>query len=89
MSYPAIPNPREQDHAIMDIFFLHDLDSESIKCLNRCRGALKAIFLSDISTANGKYLDHFGCDPGTAAAGSITRDNWATWIDFWHSYTTT
>jgi hypothetical protein len=97
MSYPAIPNPREQEHAIMDIFFLHDLDSESIKCLNRCRGAMKAIFLLDISSADGKYLKHFVFDPGTAAAGSTyifprekpTRDNWATWIDFWHSYTTT
>ncbi len=69
MSYPAIPNPREQDHTIMDIFFLHDLDSESIKSLNRCRGAMKAIFLSDISTLDGKYLEHFSLDPGMAAAG--------------------
>jgi hypothetical protein len=97
MSYPGIPNPREQDHAIMDIFFSHDLDSESIKYLNRCRGAMKAIFLSDISTVDGKYLEHFVFDPGMAAVGLTyifprekpTRDNWATWIDFWHSYTTT
>ncbi len=63
MSYPAIPNPREQTLAIMDIFFSHDLDSESIKCLNRCRGGMKAIFLLDISTADGKYLEHFIFDP--------------------------
>jgi hypothetical protein len=58
---------------------------------------MKAIFLLDISTADGKYLEHFVFDPGTAAASSTyifsrekpTRDDWATWIDFWHSYTTT
>ncbi len=81
----------------MDIFFSHKLDSGSIKSLNRCRGAMKAISLLDISTADGKYLKHFIFDPGMATAGSTyifpsekpTRDNWATWIDFWHSYTTT
>ncbi len=97
MLYPMISNLREQDHAIMDIFFLHNLNSGSIKSLNRCRGAMKAIFLSSISTADGKYLKRFVFDPGMATAGSTyifpreksTRDNWATWIDLWHSYTTT
>jgi hypothetical protein len=47
MSFPMIPNPREQDQVIMDIFFLQDLGSDNIKSMNRCRGAMKAIFLSD------------------------------------------
>ncbi len=63
MSYPTITNPREQDHVIMDILFLHDLDSSIIKRLNRCRGAMKAIFLSDIVMVDGKYLEHFVFDP--------------------------
>jgi hypothetical protein len=69
MSFPTVPNPREQDHAIMDIFFSQDLSSESIQSLNRCRGAVKAIFLSDLSTADGRYLENFVFDPGAATAG--------------------
>jgi hypothetical protein len=92
-----IPNPREQDQVIMDIFFSQDLGSNNIKILNRCRGAMKAIFLSDLSTADGRYLKHFVFDPGLATAGSSyefsrekpIRDNWDTWVNFWHNYTTT
>jgi hypothetical protein len=97
MSFPTIPNLREQDHAIMDILFSQDLGSESIQSLNRCRGAMKAIFLSDISTADGRYLENFVFNPGAATAGSKyilpqekpTRKDWDPWIDFWHGYTTT
>jgi hypothetical protein len=97
MSFPTIPNPREQDHAIMDIFFSQDLSLESIQSLNRCRGAMKAIFLSDLSTADGRYQENFVFDPGAATAGlkyifpqeKPTRKDWDTWIDFWHGYTTT
>jgi hypothetical protein len=65
--------------------------------MNRCRGAMKAIFLLDLSTADGKYLKHFVFDPGSATVGlrfifpreKPTRDDWDTWVNFWHSYTTT
>ncbi len=58
---------------------------------------MKAIFLSDISTADGRYLKNFVFNPGAATAGSKyifpqekpTRKDWDTWIDFWHRYTTT
>ncbi len=83
----------------MDIFFseLHNLDTGRIKSLNRCRGAMKAIFLSDITTADGKYLEHFVFEPGTDTAATRyifprekpTRTDWAIWIDFWHGYTNT
>jgi hypothetical protein len=73
MSFPMIPDPREQDQVIMDTFFSQDLGSEDIKSLNRCRGAMKAIFLSDLSTADGRYLKHFVFDPGLATAGSTYK----------------
>ena len=58
---------------------------------------MKAIFLLEISTADGRYLKIFVFDPGAATAGSTyifpqekpTRKDWDTWIDFWHGYTTT
>jgi hypothetical protein len=67
MSYPTIPPPRECDQVIMEIIFLHDLDATTIKGLNRCRGSLEALFHSDITTADGKYLEHFVFDPGGSA----------------------
>ncbi len=71
MAFPMIPNPREQDHVVIDIFFASDLGPDIIKSLSRCRGAMRAIFLSDLSKADGKYLEHFVFNPGTATAGSI------------------
>ena len=70
MTFPTIPNPREQDHIIMDIFFASDLGPDIIKSLSRCRGAMRAIFLSDLSTADSKYLKHFVFNPGLARAGA-------------------
>ncbi len=97
MSFPTIPNLCKRDQVIMEIFLSLDLGTDRIKSLGRCRGAMKAIFLSDISTADGRYLEHFVFDPGTTAARSTflsprekpTRNNWGLWIDFWHNYVTT
>ncbi len=54
----------------MDIIFSHDLDATTIKGLNRCRGLLEALFLSDITMADKKYLEHFMFDPGGSAKHS-------------------
>ena len=56
----------------MDIFFSesHDLDTGRIKSQNRCREAMKATFLSDITTADGKYFEHFVFNPGMDTAAT-------------------
>ncbi len=54
MSFPTIPKPHECAQVIMEIFFLLNIGTDTIKCLGWCRGAMKAIFLSDISTADGR-----------------------------------
>ncbi len=59
MTFSMFPNPHEQDHIIMDIFFANDLGPDIIKSLSRCRGAMRAISLSDLSTVDSKYLKHF------------------------------
>jgi hypothetical protein len=59
MAYSPIPFPREKDQVIMEIIFSHDLTFNAVKILNRCRGAFEANFLSDITTADGRYLEHF------------------------------
>jgi hypothetical protein len=59
-----IPFPRESNQVIIEIIFSHNLTFNMVKSLNRCRGALEAISLSDITKADGRYLEHFIFDPG-------------------------
>jgi hypothetical protein len=49
----------------MEIFFTEDLSPETIRSVRRCRGALEAIFLSDVTTADGRYLEKFVFEPGS------------------------
>jgi hypothetical protein len=58
MNFLSVPHQREQDQVLMDIIQEYDLTQAKIKSLNRCRGKLEAIFLSDITTAGGQYLEH-------------------------------
>jgi hypothetical protein len=91
MSYPTILPPRECDQVIMEIIFSHDIDTTTIKGLN------EAQFLSDITTADGKYLEHFMFDPGGSAKSLQyifprelpTRQDWDSWINFWHAFNNT
>jgi hypothetical protein len=56
MDFTTIPLPRERDQVLMEIFFTEDLSPDRIRSLGRCRGALEAIFLSDDTTADDRYL---------------------------------
>jgi hypothetical protein len=58
---------------------------------------LQCIFLSDVVTADGRYLESFAFDPGPFKRQSDYRfpreypsqKNWETWFKFWHSYALT
>ncbi len=58
MNFPSVPHQCKQDQVLMDIIQECDLAQAKVKSLNRCRGKLEAIFLSDITTADGQYLEH-------------------------------
>ncbi len=55
---------------------------------------LQCIFLSDVVTADGRYLESFVFDPGPFKRRSDYRfpreypsqKDWETWFKFWHSY---
>jgi hypothetical protein len=64
MAYPSIAPPRERDQVLMEIFHSLDLSQETILSLSRFRVSLESIFLSDITTANGCYLEDFVFSPG-------------------------
>ncbi len=66
MKFPSIAPPRENDKVIMDIIVDQPIDPLEIARLNRCRVFLQALFLSDIMTADGKYIENFVFDPGGA-----------------------
>ena len=97
MAYPSIAPPRERDLVLMEIFESLDLSRETVLRLNRCRVSLESIFLSDITTADGKYLEDAVFHPGGRGRSSSfkfprevpTREDWDRWFDFWHSFTAT
>ena len=47
----------------MDIIVAENQTRAEICSLNRCRGFLGVIFLSDMATADGKFLEQFMFDP--------------------------
>ena len=57
MKYTTIPHPRAQDMTIMDFLDKFMPTTEISASANRCRCALNSLFLSDISTADGKLVD--------------------------------
>ncbi len=98
MVYPSILPPQERDQVIMDgVIFSHNLAFREVNSINRYRGALEIIFLSDITTAEGRYLKHFIFGPGGKTSQlhykfpreQPTREDWDQLINFWHSFATT
>ena len=96
MECATIPNPRERDQVVMELIFGNVLDKK-IRSLSRCRGSLEIIFLSDMTTANGRYLEQFVFIPGSQVARSKykfpqespVKKDWDAWFNFWHDYTPT
>jgi hypothetical protein len=97
MAYPSIAPPRERDQVLMEIFHSPDLGQETMLSLSRCRVSLESIFLSDITTADGRYLEDFVFNPGGRDQSSSfkfpcevpMRGDLNRWFDFWHSFTST
>ncbi len=64
MKYPMLPFLQEKDQVIMEIILDSVSSTAEIQSLSRCGGMLQCIFLSDLVTANGRYLESFVFDPG-------------------------
>ena len=81
----------------MELILGKVLDRKTIRSLSRCRGSLEIIFLSDMTTADGQYLEQFVFDPGSKVARSKykfprespAKKDWDAWFNFWHDYTAT
>jgi hypothetical protein len=94
MKYPTILYPRERDQVIMELALGRASSPSEIASINRCQGMLQCIFLSDVVTADGRYLESFVFGPGPFRRRlsyrfpreSPSQEDWETWFDFWHSY---
>jgi hypothetical protein len=64
MKHPTIPYPRERDQVIMELALDRASSPLEIATINKCQGMLQCIFLSDVVTADGRYLESFVFDPG-------------------------
>ncbi len=97
MDFTTIPLPMEKDQVLMEIFFAEDLSLDMIRSLGRCRGALEVIFLSDVTKADGQYLEKFVFDPGCKNTKlkfkfprkKLSNKDWSTWFNLWHTFTLT
>jgi hypothetical protein len=72
MECASIPLPRERDQVVMELIIGKNLNKNTISSLSRCQGALEIIFLSDMMTADGQYLEQFMFDPG----GKVSRSKY-------------
>jgi hypothetical protein len=94
MKYPTTLFPRERDQVIMEIVLNRVFSTAEIKSINRCQGMLQCIFLSDVVTADGRYLESFVFNPGPFKRRPDYRfpreypsqKDWETQFEFWHRY---
>ena len=97
MKYPTIPPPRERDQVIMELVLERVYSTAEIQSINQCQRMLQCIFLSDVVTADGRYLESYVFDPGPFRSRSKYRfprecpsqQDWEKWFQFWHSYALT
>jgi hypothetical protein len=85
--------PRHNDIALVDLFLNEGFKGMELRTLNRCRLALRSIFLSDIVTADGRRLEEFVTQSrvGRDSRFNFPREqpsdkDWALWDDFWTSW---
>jgi hypothetical protein len=90
MLFPTIAPPWECNQVIMEIIFSQNFYFTEITQINRCRVYLQTLFLSDIMTADRKYLEHFVFNPGSNTCCSRytflrekpARQDWDLWVIF-------
>ena len=92
LEYETIPLPRTGDVLMMDkLREMTGNDETQLKALARVRGSLNVMFLSDIVTADGKFLEQHvtdvGCLPLKRSHHEFPReepvqDDWETWISY-------
>ena len=95
LDYPTDKPPRTNDRSLMAVFLEKGKHGKELISLNRCRIAHQAIYLSCISTADGKSLDETHLSPPRTterlssylfAREEPTKQDWIMWEKFWREY---
>ncbi len=91
--YPSLAMPCRRDHMLVEMFLDAGYKGLQLQGLNRCRLALRLLFLSDITTACGHFLDvTFLTEPHCSQNHRSTfifpsekpsRSKWKPWLEFW------
>ena len=63
LKYSELPLPRRGDVVVMEYAMSMGLDKEDLLSMSRVKGKLGVIFLSDMTTTDGKHLERFAIDP--------------------------
>jgi hypothetical protein len=91
--YPSLATPHQHDRMMVEMFLDAGYKRLQLQGLNRCRLVLRLLFLSDITTACGHFLDvTFLTEPHCSQNHCSTfiflnekpsRSKWKTWLEFW------
>ena len=92
LAYDEIPMPRSGDWVVAEMFLEYSNDKETLEALQRVRGAMNVMFLSDMVTADGKALEfnmvdlEAWCSVPTKYDFPLecpTKSDELVWLDFW------
>jgi hypothetical protein len=95
VDYLEIPYPWLNDQLIMQLAICLGFSVDEFDSINRCRLACCCIFLSDLASANGKFLDPTRVLEGVNYSQSSTYSflqehpsdvDWEVWNQFWAQY---
>ena len=97
--YPSLELPREGDTPIVDFLFRAGFRGKRLIQLNRCRIALHAMLVSDLTSADGRCFlaaepDRYCADwlrssPYHFPREEPSAEDWTVWYGAWRSITTT
>jgi hypothetical protein len=90
LDYNRIHAPRKNDITIIELLLSNGVTGLELRKMNKCRLKLHAIFLSDITTASGRYLEEwvFGSRKGRQSRIKFhcedpNTNDWDLWDTFW------
>jgi hypothetical protein len=95
LDYPMQDPPRERERNLVKIFLENGKMGSELRSINKCRISHQAMYLSCLSTAEGKNLNPiYFIPPQVNKRMSFhqfgheepTRQDWASWEAFWRGY---
>ena len=96
LDYPSLPLPCKGDALLVHLFRDAGYRGKQLQALNRCRMALKLLFLSDITTACGRLLETSLLLKPAQQNKSVSKfvfpnkqpscSDWRLWLEFWMAF---